>query len=122
MFELEITRQFSSAHRLIGYPGDCQKLHGHNYMVTVIVEAIDLDDVGIALDFKVFKGETERIISRYDHAYLNELEEYAKVNPTSENLARNLYKQLSAALNAPGVKVTRVKVAESAGSAASYYE
>ncbi len=122
MYELEITKQFSGAHLLKGYPGDCRKLHGHNWLVTVILQAAALDEIGIALDFKVLKRELDASISRFDHAYLNELPEFADCNPTSENLSRILYFDLGRRLNTAQVKVVRVKVAESPGSSASYFE
>ncbi|WP_353891030.1 6-carboxytetrahydropterin synthase, partial [uncultured Victivallis sp.] len=39
MFEIEIDRSFSAAHQLRGYNGDCCKLHGHNYKITVTVRS-----------------------------------------------------------------------------------
>jgi len=122
MYELEITKHFSGAHSLTGYPGDCRKLHGHNWVVTVVLQATELDEIGIALDFKILKKELNEVIDRFDHVYLNDLEEFASCNPTSENLARIIYCELGKRLNDGRVKVTRVSVEESAGSRASYFE
>lgn len=122
MYELEITKHFSGAHSLTGYPGDCRKLHGHNWQVTVYLQAAELDEIGIALDFKILKKKLNEVIDRFDHAYLNELPEFAQCNPTSENLARIIYKELSKRLNDERIKVTRISVEESAGSRASYFE
>ena len=122
MYELEITKHFSGAHSLTGYPGDCRKLHGHNWVVTVVLQASELDEIGIALDFKILKKELNEVIDRFDHVYLNDLEEFAECNPTSENLARIIYCALSKRLNDGRIKITRVSVEESAGSRASYFE
>ena len=122
MYELEITKHFSGAHSLTGYPGDCRKLHGHNWQVTVYLQATELDEIGIALDFKILKKELNEVIDRFDHAYLNDLPEFAQCNPTSENLARIIYQELSKRLNDERIKVTRISVEESAGSRASYFE
>ena len=122
MYEIEITRHFSGAHRLDGYPGDCRKLHGHNWLVTVRLTAEKLDEIGIAVDFKVLKHELDGCLDRFDHAYLNELDLFADCNPTSENLARVIYQELGKRLNGDGVRVAKVSVAESPGSCASYYE
>ena len=65
MYELEITKQFSGAHSLTGYPGDCRKLHGHNWQVTVYLQANKLDEIGIALDFKILKKELNEVIDRF---------------------------------------------------------
>ena len=122
MYELEITKHFSGAHSLTGYPGDCRKLHGHNWQVTVVLQARELDEIGIALDFKTLKKELNAAIDRFDHAYLNELPEFADCNPTSENLARILYKDLSSKLNDERIRVARISVEETPGSKASYFE
>ena len=57
MFELEISREFSAAHMLRGYNGDCSKMHGHNYGVVAVLRAKKLDEIGIAVDFKKIKGK-----------------------------------------------------------------
>ena len=33
MFVLKIVTDFASAHSLRNYPGDCARLHGHNWQV-----------------------------------------------------------------------------------------
>lgn len=123
MFELDVVREFSAAHSLRGYNGDCSALHGHNWMVQVFIQSPELDAIGIAVDFKVLKKELNRILEQFDHKYLNDLPCFADINPTSENLARVIYKQLSDAINGLGpAKVAKVRVCESPASGASYYE
>ena len=114
MFELDIRREFSAAHQLKGYNGDCSNLHGHNWTVEVFIRSEHLDEVGIALDFKVLAG--------LDHKFLNEHEEFRTKNPTSENIAMYIYKTLSAKINTETVKVSKVRVCESASSGATYFE
>jgi len=122
MYELEVYRSFSAAHQLKGYNGDCSKLHGHNWEVTIVMAVKELDTVGIGMDFKVLKRELDRILGEFDHANLSELPDFAAMNPTSENLARLIYKKLAAELDDGNVKVGRVKVSESPSSTATYYE
>ncbi|MCX5865855.1 MAG: 6-carboxytetrahydropterin synthase [Proteobacteria bacterium] len=33
MFEIKIVRRFAAAHRLRGYRGQCEKVHGHTFKV-----------------------------------------------------------------------------------------
>ncbi len=122
MFELDITREFSGAHSLRGYNGDCKCLHGHNWIIQVFVQSEELDEVGIAVDFKALKKELDAILKELDHKYLNELEAFRDCNPTSENLARYIYKRLAAAVNDGKARVSKVRVCESLTSGASYYE
>ena len=122
MYELEISRVISCAHRLIGYRGECCNLHGHNYRITVVLRARELDAIGIAFDFKKLKAATDSALDGYDHACLNDLEDFRSVNPTSENIARVLYRKLTASVNDGNVSVYGVKVAESDTSSAMYFE
>jgi len=41
VFEITVEEQFSAAHALRNYPGDCEHLHGHNWAVEVTVERQD---------------------------------------------------------------------------------
>ncbi len=122
MFELDIRREFSAAHQLKGYNGNCSNLHGHNWTVQVFIRSEKLDEVGIALDFKVLKKELDVILSGLDHKFLNEHDEFRDKNPTSEHIAMYLYRALSAKINAGSVKVSKVRVCESDSSGATYFE
>ena len=122
MFEIEIDRSFSAAHQLRGYNGDCCKLHGHNYKITVTVRSSELDEIGIALDFEKLKAELDALLAEYDHSNLSELADFQAVNPTSENLARTIYRKISEKMNSGTIRVHRVRVGESDHSAVTYFE
>ncbi len=121
MFELDITKSFSAAHELSNYNGPCANLHGHNWNVQVFVMAENLNEIGIALDFRKLKAELGRILERYDHHCLNDLPEFKNENPTSENIAKHIYHELSDLLNQPGLRVSKVRVCESDSSGAAYW-
>ncbi len=122
MFELDIVRDFSAAHVLKDYQGACANLHGHNWTVQVFVRSPELDQVGIALDFKILKRELEAILAEYDHKFLNELPDFQEGNPTSERIAMIIYKRLSKIVNKGAVRIFKVRVCESPTSGASYFE
>lgn len=122
MYEIEIRRTFSAAHQLKGYDGDCKNLHGHNYSVVVTMKSPELDSIGIAMDFKILKTEVDNLLKSYDHKNLSELPDFADINPTSEVLARTIYRKLSEKLNNGLLKVYRVRIGESENSAITYYE
>lgn len=122
MFELEISREFSAAHQLRGYNGDCSKLHGHNYRIGAILRAKELDEIGIAVDFKKLKAALDDIILEFDHTNLSENPSFAEVNPTSEMIAMVIYKKLKAKINDGNVSLFGIKVYESCSSSAMYYE
>lgn len=123
MFELDITRDFSAAHSLRGYNGDCSSLHGHNWTVQIFVASDALDEVGIAMDFKLLKKELNAILAELDHKYLNDLPAFAGKNPTSENIAMYIYNRLKPVVaSVPRASLRRVRVCESPTSGASYSE
>src|ERR1039457_1941051 len=122
MYRLNIITSFAAAHCLINYQGDCENLHGHNWKIEVAVTASELDNAGLAVDFKVLKHETNTFLKTLDHKYLNQLPEFLNMSPSSENLTRYIYKELSPKLNNDNIKLVMVTVWESDFASASYYE
>lgn len=122
MYHLTIHTHFAAAHNLINYQGDCENLHGHNWKVEVTVAASKLDKAGLGIDFKILKAETKKVLDQLDHKYLNDVEPFRENSPSSENIARFLFTQLTASLNDGNVKVEKVNVWESDYACASYTE
>ncbi len=120
MYEVTIEASFSAAHRLRRYRGKCENLHGHNWKVAVSVVSDKLDKSGMVIDFKELKELTWRVLKKLDHQYLNDLPEFKKVNPTSENIAKFLYSKLKGTVEKRGAKLHRVKVWESEGSSVTF--
>ena len=121
MYEVMIKTEFASAHNLKFYKGVCEALHGHNWKVEITVATEKLDAAGIAVDFNLLKAETNAIVNGLDHIYLNEHEAFTKENPSSENIARYIFKEVSARL-ADKAKVKKVTIWETDDAAASYLE
>jgi len=130
MYELIIKGEFSAAHHLRGYKGKCEKLHGHNYGVELYVHHNNLDKLGIAIDFTILKKLLDRVLTEYDHRYLNKLKDFAKLNPTAENIAYTIHRKIKKKLcpdKRPSGRVTetsKIKVCiwESAKTGACYYD
>ncbi|OHB47908.1 MAG: 6-carboxytetrahydropterin synthase QueD [Planctomycetes bacterium GWF2_40_8] len=120
MYELVVEKTFAGAHNLRGYDGDCEKLHGHNWKVEVTLKSEKLDGLGMVVDFKIVKKTLEEILSRFDHSYLNELEEFNRKNPTTENVSKIIYDNFSEKLP-PEIFIAKVKTWESENCAASYF-
>ncbi len=120
MYILEVESDFSAAHQLREYQGKCENLHGHNWRVRVAVSGENLDRSGMLLDF----GELKRILNEctapLDHVFLNDLETFGKINPTSENIACYLSLELQRRLP-EDICVTSVTVWESDKCRATYY-
>lgn len=131
------TLKFEAGHRLAkGYPGNCQHVHGHSYVVTVEMDSVGfLNKYGFVKDFNDFKPLKEWIDSTWDHAFLvaaadtpmlrflqdNDQRYYVfPNNPTAEYIAEKLYEVASGLLNDDYSKVTKVLVNETATSEAVY--
>lgn len=120
MYELKIEESFAAAHRLRGYKGQCEDLHGHNWKVEVVVRAERLDDIGLALDFHELKSVTRDILEQLDHTFLNDLEPFRELNPSSEIIARHIFERVAAQVEREGLWVQRVTAWESEKACASY--
>jgi len=95
MYRLSAQLNISSAHYLNDYDGDCARLHGHNWKIKVEVIAHELDDRGMAMDFKELKESAWKVIGKYDHQVFNEVAPFDRLNPTAENIARYFYESIA---------------------------
>jgi len=122
VYELSVKTHFSAAHRLVGYAGPCANPHGHNWEVDISVRGRTLNGIGILVDFRDLKGAVREAMTELDHCDLNALPPFLQTNPTSENIARYLHEKLSATVNTPECRISRVTVCETPGTAACYWE
>ena len=121
-YTLKIITEFASAHSLRNYPGECRRLHGHNWKVEVEIVANKLDRLGMVIDFKTVKSTTKAVTDQLDHHYLNEIKPFDKVNPTAENIAAFLYKALSEELNDEAIQVKAITLWETERASVHYTE
>ena len=121
-FEIYVRDEFSSAHSLREYEGNCARIHGHNWSVEVCIKCEELNKIGIGVDFRDLKKVLKEITGKLDHLYLNDLPEFKEVNPTAENIAKFIYGELKMKLKAKGVQLSKVSTSESASTRACYSE
>ncbi len=119
-YRLSVEGRFAAAHALRGYGGSCERTHGHNFTVTVVVQTTVLDDIGMAVDFKVLSAQLNDVLGDLDHQNLNELAAFSERNATAENIAAFVYNELAPQLEALGAKLCWVTVEESPKYAASF--
>jgi len=122
MFKLIVKKEFSAAHILHGHPGDCKRMHGHNWLVEAEVRGSNTNEIGMVIDFKDIKNNLKTIISKLDHQFLNDLEPFINDNPTAENISKYIYKELSKKINTDNIKVSEIKLWETNNSAVTYTE
>lgn len=105
--ELACDFGFEAAHFLPSFPEDhkCRRLHGHSFRVRIVVAGQVPEERGYLVDYADIDEAMRPLLDRLDHHLLNEIE--GLENPTSEVLARWLWRQLEPAL--PGLAEVEVR-------------
>ena len=115
---MEIFKEFQieAAHRLPNLPAThkCSRLHGHSFRIAVYVLGEPGEHTGWVMDFADIKAAFKPLFDQLDHHYLNDIE--GLENPTSENLARWVWRKLESEL--PGL--SRVVVRETCTAGCEY--
>ncbi len=126
MIHLTQSFEFAAAHRLAceGFSdaenarlfGKCSNPHGHghNYLLEVTVAGEIDDRAGTVVDLpRLDRAVRERVIEPFDHKNLNvECPDFARLNPTVENIAKVIFDRLRTAVEP--ARLTRVRVWETA--------
>jgi len=122
MYKLNVTSNFSSAHKLNGYEGLCKNLHGHNWKVRIGILCEKVDKIGMTIDFGEVKKNLNDILTMLDHTYLNDLEFFKENNPTSENIAKFIYHEMKKRITVQDCSMAEVEVWESDITSMLYFE
>jgi 6-pyruvoyl-tetrahydropterin synthase len=79
------------AHSLTGEVfGPAQRMHGATYVVDATFRSESVDENGIVLDIGLAAERLHSLVSALTHRNLDEMDDLAGVNTTTENLARYL--------------------------------
>jgi 6-pyruvoyltetrahydropterin/6-carboxytetrahydropterin synthase len=131
MYQVTQELSFCYGHRLLDYDGKCARLHGHNGVAAITLQAEQLDSQGMVVDFdKLSRELTAWLDETLDHRLLLHTDDPAvpalraireplcvvPFNPTAENIARMIYDRAASA----GLPVVEVRLIEAPGSIATY--
>ena len=94
MYELKIVTHFAAAHQLTMVGEKCENMHGHNWKIEVFVTGEKLDEAGVLIDFGIIKKHVAEIMSLLDHKFLNDLDFFNNDQPSSENIAGVIAREL----------------------------
>ncbi|CUS77767.1 6-pyruvoyltetrahydropterin/6-carboxytetrahydropterin synthase [Candidatus Kryptonium thompsonii] len=123
MYKISAQKRFSASHIIKDYPGECGRLHGHNWNVKVTVKAKELNDFGMAIDFKELSQILNEVIEKLDHYHLNDIPPFNEIQPTAENLAKFFYDELKSKLaQYKNVEIDSVEIWETEKYSAIYQE
>ena len=120
-----ITRRerFSSAHKLENKNiseinndklfGKCYQLHGHNYELFVTVTGKIKPKSGMIIDLKDLKKIIkEKVTSKIDHNYINDVSFMKNKITTTENLCIQIWKELYKPIEELGGKLHKIRIHE----------
>ena len=121
MYHLSIIRDFIAQHYLIGGDwGAENEPHSHHYRAEVQLAGDALDEHGYLVDIVVLEAALDRLIARYRDHLLNELPEFAGLNPSLEHFARIFACALAKEISAPNLSHLTVRLWENELAWASY--
>ncbi|HEX7475243.1 MAG TPA: 6-carboxytetrahydropterin synthase QueD [Dehalococcoidales bacterium] len=112
MYEIVVEQQIESAHYLRGYKGKCENVHGHTYGIIVRLKAAKLNEIGLVYDFTDVKRLLDAVLDKYDHKLLNDIPPFDKINPSAENIAATVSREVQSKLVGAPVTVKAVEVWE----------
>ncbi|MDR2076701.1 MAG: 6-carboxytetrahydropterin synthase [Desulfovibrio sp.] len=122
-WRLTVRSEFSAGHALRHYRGKCEAPHGHNFAVEAVVQGNVLtSDTELLLDFSLLKQDLNAVLETLDHRDLNRTPPFDRSNPSSENLARHIFRLLAPGAERRGVRLHSVTVGEKSGQSATYLE
>ncbi len=122
MYTLAVARDFVARHYLVGGDwGAENELHSHHYRVEVQLEGKDLDRHGYLVDIVALEVHLTELVAYFRDRTLNELAEFAGLNPSLENLARIMGQDLVGRIKEP-IHALTVKIWENDIAWAAYRE
>lgn len=121
MYELKVVTRFAAAHQLTMVGSKCENMHGHNWRIEVYVTGEKLNAGGVLVDFGEIKAHLAEVMKKLDHQFLNELEYFSDGNPSSENIAHFVAREMQTRMQNVSARVSKVAAWESEDACATYY-
>ncbi len=119
MYELRVHRGFHASHALRLYDGSEEEEHAHDWQVYADLRADELDAIDVVMDFHALEAALQDVLRPLDGRRLNDLDIFARTNPSAERVAEHIFGQLRPHLP-PRVALSRITVTEAPGCHASY--
>lgn len=116
LYKISKQFHFSASHQLLSLPKGhpCARMHGHNYVVEVVLQSKTLNQYGFVRDYNDLDALKNFIDETLDHRHLNDV--LGNECTTAENLAKFLYDWAKPQWQ----EVTSVRVSETPKTWAEY--
>ena len=121
MYTVAVQRKFVAQHYLIGGDwGAENQRHSHHYVIELQLHGETLDQHGYLVDIVDIEKNLDALVAEYRDHTLNDLPEFAGLNPSIEHFSRILAEKLRQRIHAPNLSSLKVKLWENEIAWASY--
>lgn len=121
MYTLAVKRAFVAQHFLIGGDWGAENdWHSHHYQLELRLAGADLDHHGYLVDIVEVEARLNEVVAYYRDKTLNELPEFAGLNPSIEHFTRIVCLTLAERLQLPNIQTISVHIWENDIAWAAY--
>ena len=121
MYTLAVKRAFVAQHFLIGGDWGAENFwHSHHYQLELQLEGAALDQHGYLVDIVDVEQRLNEIVAYYRDKTLNDLPEFAGLNPSIEHFTRIVCLALAERLHIPNIHALTVRIWENDIAWAAY--
>jgi 6-pyruvoyltetrahydropterin/6-carboxytetrahydropterin synthase len=121
MYALAVQREFVAQHFLIGGDwGAENEKHSHHYRLEVKLEGASLDAHGYLVDIVDVDRNLDALVASYRDVTLNDLPEFAGLNPSIEHFSQIVCQALAARIRAGNLHAITVTIWENQIAWASF--
>ena len=121
MYTIAVKRQFVAQHFLIGGDwGAENEKHSHHYTIELQLQGPTLDQHGYLVDIVDIESHLDKLVAHYRDHTLNDLPEFAGLNPSIEHFSRILCHALAERIRAETLTAVTVRLWENDIAWASY--
>jgi len=123
MYTTAVKHDFDAQHFLVGGDWGAENVkHPHHYVVEVQLSGASLDHHGYLVDIVDISRALDELCAHYRDQTLNELPEFAGLNPSIEHFARIFCRAFAAKIHAPNITRLRVQLWENDIAWSAYQE
>ena len=121
MYKVAVKRDFVAQHFLIGGDwGPENDLHSHHYVVEIRLQGPTLDRHGYLVDIVDIERNLDELVAYFRDRTLNDLAEFAGLNPSIEHFSRIFAEAMAERIKAPTLSALAVVIWENEIAWASY--
>lgn len=121
MYTLAVQRDFVAQHYLIGGDWGAENFwHSHHYRLELQLEADELDQHGYCVDIVHVERNLDAVVVHFRDKTLNDLPEFAGLNPSIEHFSRIVCQMLAQQISAANLRALTVRIWENQIAWTSY--